>query len=63
MIFISNLFHTIEILNDLWNLTQIFNVTVLIWAAYEGYKEIVELLLKQKDIDINIKSILNHKIS
>ena len=63
MIFISNLFHTIEILNDLWNLTQIFNVTVLIWAAYEGYKEIVELLLRQKDIDINIKSILNHKIS
>ena len=62
---ISNLtfFHDIEIFNDLWNSTPIFNWTALIWSAYEGHREIVELLLRQKDIDVNMKSILNQKYS
>ena len=32
-------------------------------AAENGHKEIVELLLRQKDIDINMKDILNRKHS
>ena len=30
-------------------------------AESGGHKEIVELLLRQKDIDINMKDILNRK--
>ena len=34
-------------------------MTVLIYAAFEGHKETVELLLRQKGIDINIQGIIN----
>ena len=61
MAFISNLFHMIEILNDLWNSIRTFNVTALIWAVSNGQKEIVEMLLRHKDIDVNINDILNQK--
>ena len=30
-------------------------------SSYNGHKEIVELLIRQKGIDINIKDILNQK--
>ena len=49
----------IEKLNNLWNLTQIFNKTVLDNAVSKGHKEIVELLLRQEGIDVNMKDILN----
>ena len=52
-----------EKLNDLWNLTQTFNWTALIWAAIKDHKEIIELLIRQEDIDINMKDILNRKHS
>ena len=52
IIFKSNFFHWIEKLNYLWNLTRTFNRTALICAAYEGDKEIVELLISQEGIDI-----------
>lgn len=42
---------------------MIYDNTALIYAAKYGYKEIVELLLKQEGIDINIKNILNQKHS
>ena len=45
-------------LNDLWNLARTFNKTALIFAASKGHKEIIELLLRHKDIDINIPDIL-----
>ena len=61
MIFRYNFFHKIEKLNYLWNLTRTFNRTGLICAAYEGHKEIVELLIRQEGIDINIQDILNRK--
>ena len=32
---------------------------MLIYAASENFREIVELLLRQKGIDINIQDILN----
>ena len=63
MKFKSNIFHGIEELNDLWNLTRTFNSTALIWATTEGHKEIVELLIRQKGIDINKKGILIQKHS
>ena len=50
-------------MNDLWILTETLNYTALILAASVGYKEIVELLMRQNDIDINIKPILNLKHS
>lgn len=50
-------FYDIETLNDLWNLTQRFNKTAWICAVDEGHKEIVELLMRQKDIDVNIQDI------
>ena len=59
MVFKSNFFHWIENFNDLRNLTQISNMTALICAATKGYIDIVELLLKQKGIDINMKDTLN----
>ena len=62
MEFKSNFFHSIENLNDLWNLTRTFNRTALICAAWKGYKEIVELLIRQEGIDINIQNILNQNI-
>ena len=36
----------------------IFYCPALLLAAYNGNKEIVELLLNQKDININLQSIL-----
>ena len=54
-------FHDIEIYNDLWDLIEAFNDTALIFAAWRGHTKIVEMLLKQKDIDVNIKDILNQK--
>ena len=62
MKFKSNFFDYISNLNYLWNLTRTFNSTALICAAYEGHKEIVELLLRQEGIDINIQNILNQNI-
>ena len=44
-------------MNDLWNLTQTFNYTPLIWAALKGHSEIVETLLSQEGIEINCKDI------
>ena len=44
-----------------WNLSRIFNMTALILAAINGYKEIVELLIRQENIDINMTDIMNHK--
>ena len=38
-------------------------MTALIYAACVGNKEIVELLLRQKDIDINFEDIKNQKNS
>ena len=52
-------FHSIENLNDLWNLTGTFNKTALMYAVKAGHKEIAELLLKQKGIKINAKDIFN----
>ena len=63
MEFKSNFFDYIEKLNDLQNLTRTFDFTALIWAARNGHKEIVELLISQEDIDINIQNILNQKHS
>ena len=51
------LFHNIEILKDLWNLTQTFNNTPLNHAAAKGHTEAVKLLLSQRGIDINCKNI------
>ena len=60
MIFKSNIFfHHIEILNTLWNLTGKFDNTALIHASFKGYTEIVEILLKQEDIDVNIRGIFD----
>ena len=42
---------------------ETFNNTALVWAAENGHKEIVELLIRQEGIDINIKDILNQKHS
>ena len=50
-------------LDSLWNLAQIFNGTALIYAASNGHKEIVELLLRQEGIDVNIQDILNQRHS
>ena len=63
MIFKSNFSEKIENMNDLWNLTRIFNNTALILAGMRGHTEIVELLIRQEGIDINIKDILNRKYS
>ena len=61
--FKSNFFHSIEKLKYLWDLTRTFNSTALILAALKGHKEIVELLIRQKGININIQEILNRKYS
>ena len=50
-------------MDDLWNLNRTFNKTALIIAAYEGYKEIAELLIRHEGIDVNIQDILNQKHS
>ena len=63
MVFKSYFFHRIEKLNDLWNLARTFHMTALIIAAYNGHKEIVELLVRQEGIGINIKGILNQEYS
>ena len=63
IIFKSNVFfYKIKYLNDLWNLTQVFNWMALMIAAYEVYTDIVELLLRQEGIDVNSKDIWNQKI-
>lgn len=46
----------------LWNLIRAFNKVALIHAVINGNKENVELLLRQENIDINIRDILNHQI-
>ena len=38
-------------------------MTALLWAAYDGKKEIVEQLIRQEDIDISIQDILKQKHS
>lgn len=38
-------------------------MTALIWAAYQGHKVIVELFIRQKDICISRKNILEQKHS
>ena len=48
-------------MNDLWNLTLTFNNTYLIQAVEKDYIEIVELLLKQKRINIDMNDILDHE--
>ena len=63
MIFKSKFFHEIEKLKYFWNLSRIFNWTALTYATLKGYKEIVEILIRQKDIDINMKGIINQKHS
>ena len=45
----------------LWNKTSMFNFTALMWAAYDGFIEIVDHLLLHEGIDINIKNILISK--
>ena len=52
-----------KILNGLGNLTRTFNKTALIHATEIGYREIVEILLRQEDIDVNILDILNQRHS
>lgn len=42
-------------------LNRNFNNTALIHSAYNGYTEIVRLLIAQKEIDVNIKDILKSK--
>ena len=44
-----------------WNSSLAFNMTALIYAVSEGHLEIVELLIRQEDIDINMKDIINQK--
>ena len=63
MIFKSIFFHEIEKLKYFWNLSRIFNWTALTYATLNDYKEIVEILIRQKDIDINMKGIINQKHS
>ena len=38
-------------------------MTALILAAINGYKEIVELLIRQENTDINMTDIINQKHS
>ena len=38
-------------------------MTALMWSAYNGNKEIVELLLNQENIYVSIQNILNQKHS
>lgn len=37
---------------------EIFNTSALICASYKGNAAIVEELLRNKDIDVNVKNIL-----
>lgn len=53
------IFHMIRILNCLWDSFRTFNWTILIYASNNGFRKVVELLLKRKDIDISIKDIIN----
>ena len=43
-------FHNIQNLNYFWDLIQIFHWTPLLFAAYRGHTEIVQLLLEQPNI-------------
>ena len=47
----------IFVFNHLWNLAKKIHFTALISAAFNNSVESVRLLLTQKDIDINIKTI------
>ena len=51
----------LQIYDDSWDLTRLFNMTALIIATLFGQTEIVELLLEQEGIDINIKDIWNQE--
>ena len=57
---ISNNFFFIELkyFIYLWNYKLYFNYTALHLSSEKGYIEIVRVLLKQKDIDINCRTIL-----
>lgn len=46
----------LQIYDDSWDLTRLFNMTALIIATLFGQTEIVELLLEQEGIDANIKN-------
>ena len=61
MIFKSYFFSWNSILNHFWNLISVFNSTPLIVASLEGHTEIVQLLLSQREIEINCKDILIQK--
>ncbi|KAK8836265.1 hypothetical protein M9Y10_039898 [Tritrichomonas musculus] len=50
-------FHDIQIFSFL-EFNRIFNWTPLMYAAYKGCTEIVQLLLSKPNIEINCKSIL-----
>ena len=43
-------------LNSIWNLFELFRTALMI-ASGGGYTEVVQLLLKQKLIDINAQDI------
>ena len=59
--FKSNFIHFIDLYNGLWNSICVFNDTALLFAVKNGHADIVEILLRYKDIDVNIKDILNQK--
>ena len=40
-----------------WNLNLIFNISVLLCAAYKKNMEFIKELLAREDVDINIKDI------
>ena len=63
MVFKSQFFNEIEIYNNLWDSFRTFNSTALAYAAKNCYKDVVELLLQQGNIDINNQNILNQKHS
>ena len=56
-------YEVISISNHFWNWKQSFNNSPLILASAIGNTEIVDHLLLQPNININIKDILNQKLS
>lgn len=53
--------HDIKKCKHLWNLSSTFNDTALILSSSSGHINIVQLLLTQKNIDINMEGILIQK--
>ena len=53
---LKDYFNNFGFQNNIWNLFKLFN-TALISASINGNREIVELLVKQKGIDINAKNV------